>query len=101
MYIWMYIWVMPKRFSIADARANLPALVDEVEAGKQVELTRRGKPVAVVISPRQYARLASARPSFSQAYRAFLARYAREDFAVGDDFFIALRDRTSGRKVNL
>ena len=97
----MYIWVMLKRFSIADARANLPALVDEVAAGEQVELTRRGKPVAVVISPREYTRLASARPSFSDAYRAFLARFVREDFAVDNDFFVALRDPTSGRKVDL
>ncbi len=92
---------MPQRFSIADARANLPALVDEVEAGKRIELTRRGKPVAVVISPGEYTRLASARPTFSEAYRAFLARFARKDFAVDQDFFAALRDPTSGRKVDL
>jgi prevent-host-death family protein len=101
MYIEVYIYLVPKRYSMADARANLPSLVDEVEAGKQIELTRRGRPVAVVISPREYTRLASERPGFSEAYRTFLARFALEDFAVDDDFFVQTRDTVTGRKVNL
>lgn len=32
--------------SLADAKARLSELVDQVEAGAQVEITRRGKPVA-------------------------------------------------------
>ena len=36
--------------SIADARNRLPALVHQAEAGEAVTITRRGKPVAVVIS---------------------------------------------------
>ena len=47
----MYSGVVTKRYSIAEARAILPTLVDEVQAGNEVELTRRGKPVAVVVSP--------------------------------------------------
>ena len=29
---------MPKRYSIADARSNLPSIVDEAEAGEEIEL---------------------------------------------------------------
>lgn len=36
-------------YSIADAKARLSELVDKVEAGEIVELTRRGKPVARVV----------------------------------------------------
>jgi prevent-host-death family protein len=51
MYIWMYILRgMSKQYSIAEARRNLPTLVNEVESGTEVELTRRGTPVAVVVS---------------------------------------------------
>jgi prevent-host-death family protein len=32
--------------NLADAKAHLSALVDRVEAGDTVEITRRGKPVA-------------------------------------------------------
>lgn len=32
--------------SLADAKAHLSELVDRVEAGESIEITRRGKPVA-------------------------------------------------------
>jgi prevent-host-death family protein len=92
---------MSKRYSTADARENLPSLVDEVEAGNQIELTRRGKPVAVVISPQEYTRLRSERPTFSEAYRAFLARFALADIGLENDFFVGLRAMATGRKKNL
>ena len=52
---------MAKRYSIAEARSNLPTIVDQVEAGQEIELTRRGKAVAVVLSLREL-RAASWRP---------------------------------------
>lgn len=42
--------------NLADAKAHLSELVDRVEAGDSVEITRRGKPVArlsAVAKPRQ------------------------------------------------
>lgn len=33
-------------YSVAEAKANLSAILDEVEAGKEIVITRRGKPVA-------------------------------------------------------
>jgi prevent-host-death family protein len=36
--------------SLADAKAHLSALVDRVEAGDSIDITRRGKPVARLIS---------------------------------------------------
>ena len=43
-------------FNLADAKARLSELVDRVEAGDSVNITRRGKPVArltAVARPRQ------------------------------------------------
>lgn len=38
-------------FSVTEARAKLPAIIDMVIDGQQVEITRHGKPVAVLIDP--------------------------------------------------
>ncbi len=101
MYIQMYIYLMTKRYSIAEARSNLPGIVDQAEAGMDIELTRRGKPVAVVVSLREYARLRGARPSFGQAYKQFLATHALSEVGLDQDFFADTRDITAGRDVAL
>lgn len=38
-------------YSLADAKARLSELIDKVEAGETVEITRRGRPVARVVPP--------------------------------------------------
>lgn len=48
---------MTDAYSIAEAKNNLSGLVHEAEQGHPVRLTRRGKPVAVLISTEQYERL--------------------------------------------
>jgi prevent-host-death family protein len=42
--------------NLADAKAHLSELVDRVEAGESIDITRRGKPVArltAVVQPRK------------------------------------------------
>ena len=92
---------MSKKYSIAEARSNLPTIVDQAEAGTEVELTRRGKPVAVLISYRQLERLRSDRPRFADVYRAFLRKHSLKDVGIENDFFQAAREKGSGRKVSL
>lgn len=44
------------RISLAEAKARLSELIDRVEAGDTVEITRRGKPVAqltAIVRPRK------------------------------------------------
>lgn len=36
-------------YSLADAKARLSELIDKVEAGETVEITRRGKPAARLV----------------------------------------------------
>ena len=43
--------------SIADAKNQLTRLIHQAERGEPVHLTRRGKPVAVLLSEDEYARL--------------------------------------------
>lgn len=49
------------RISLADAKAHLSELVDRVESGEQIDITRRGKPVArlaAIAAPRKPVDLA-------------------------------------------
>ena len=46
-----------RRVSVAEAKNTLPALIHEVEGSESlVEITRRGKTVAVLVSTAAYAR---------------------------------------------
>jgi prevent-host-death family protein len=92
---------MSRRYSIADARTSLPKIIDQAEAGERVELTRRGKPVAVVVSLREFERLRGDRPRFGDAYKKFLNRYSLAEIGFDKDFTATTRDRSPGRKVSL
>ena len=92
---------MAQSYAIAEARANLPTVVDEVEAGAAVELTRRGKVVAVMISVAEYQRLRSKRSTFQEAYQQFLKKHSLAKLGLEPGFARKLRDRSSGRKVDL
>lgn len=37
--------------TVSEARAALPAILDRVQAGAEVTITRHGRPVAVVVRP--------------------------------------------------
>lgn len=89
-----------KRYSIADARASLAAIVDKAEAGQKVELTRRGRAVAVVISLREFERLYGGRRPFAKAYRTFLETHRLAEIGVNADF-PPKRDKDPGRHVSL
>jgi prevent-host-death family protein len=101
MYISMYTGGMSRQYSIADARSNLPHIVDQAEAGVEVELTRRGQPVAVVVSRRTFDRLREKPGRFGEAYQRFLARFSLEEIGLAPDELSGTRDTTPGRKVAL
>lgn len=92
---------MARRYSIAEARQELPRLVRRVERGRPLEITRRGKPVAVLMSAADYLRLAGERPSFTETVRELRARLAIEGLDVTDADFRSLRQPGPGRKVAL
>ena len=92
---------MSKRYSIAEARSSLPSIVDQAEAGQEIELTRRGKPVAVVVSLRELERLRSERAQFGDAYGKFLERFLLREIGLDEDFFDSVRGVEPGRKVEL
>lgn len=97
----MYIWRMAQSYAIAEARANLPTLIDEVAAGAAVQLTRRGKVIAIMISVEEYERLRAPRASFQEAYQQFLKKHSPAQAGLEPGFANKLRDRSPGRKVPL
>ena len=62
---------MSKRYSIAEARHNLAAIVHELEVMPHIELTRRGEPVAILLSVDEFRRLSANGTRFWDAYVAF------------------------------
>lgn len=104
MYKLMYTPSMAKSYSVAEARVNLPNILDDVEAGKEVQLTRRGQPVAVLLSRRRYDMLKSDHAHFADVYRAFTDRHSLEEIGLELDFFEPIRaagNQGSGRRVRL
>jgi prevent-host-death family protein len=55
---------MCRRYSIAEARHDLAAIVHELEGRDLIELTRRGEPVAVMLSLKEYRRLTVGKEKF-------------------------------------
>jgi prevent-host-death family protein len=92
---------MPQRYSISEARTSLPAIVDLAEAGRQIELTRRGRPVAVVVSLREFERLRGERPRFADAYKVFLSKHSLAEIGLDEDFVRSVRETGPGREVSL
>jgi len=87
---------MTQQYSIAEARDRLPGIVHEVEDGAPVELTRRGKPVAVIVSIDDFRRMSSKRPDFWELYQQWRQSGDPSDLE-GDDPFANVRDRSPGR----
>ena len=91
---------MSKRYSIAEARHNLAAIVHEAEHTPAIELTRRGEPVAVLLSIAEYRRLAGKSANFWDAYLAFRNSADLAHLQIEPEVFEGIRDRSPGREAS-
>jgi prevent-host-death family protein len=69
---------MTTTYSIAEARNQFAALIRDAEKSKEpVQVTRRGQPVAVILSAAEYARLLENQPErdFWAAYQEWRQRW--------------------------
>ncbi|MHC4550638.1 MAG: type II toxin-antitoxin system Phd/YefM family antitoxin [Planctomycetota bacterium] len=89
-----------RRFSISEARRELPTVVRLAEKGVVVELTRRGRPVAVLLSTRAYAGLTGGSASLWEAAQEFRRSFDLKELDI-DDVYRDVRDRTPGRSSKL
>ncbi len=91
---------MAKSYSVAEARSSLPALIDEVQEDRPVEITRRGKPVAVLLSSAEYSRLRSVGQRKKGLWQAIERIRGQPGFAgieANELDFDSLRDRGAAR----
>ncbi len=89
-------------FSIAEAKSQFAHLVNQAEAGKSVRITRRGRPVAVLMSEAEYERLSAPR----EGLLAFTASLRSKAAAAGvplfdDDELGGLRDQSERSVADL
>ncbi len=91
---------MADKYSIADARHNLAALVHDLDKKEYIELTRRGEPVAVLLSMRAYRRLAAPKINFWDAYQSFRKAYPLAKLNIQPEVFEDVRDASTGREMN-
>lgn len=91
---------MAKSYSIAEARDKFATIVHSVEEATAVELTRRGKPVAVLLSIEEYRRLLAGRKSFWNAYTEFRGGVDPRRLGIGPETFEGLRDASPGRETD-
>ena len=63
------------KFAIFEAKNRLTHIIREVEKGDTIELTRHGKPVAVLVGMEKYAELQGCVRSFSRVFDKFQAEW--------------------------
>ena len=86
---------MTKQVSVAEARNGFTRLLRSVERGQIVEVTRRGKTVAILVSPRQWKRR-----NLYQAIQEWRKKYDVERLGIGPEIWEGVRDKSPGRDVS-
>ncbi len=91
---------MEQQFTIVDAKNKLPSIIHSVETGQAVKLTRHGKPVAVLLSIKDYQRLNRKREGYWSALNSFRKQLKKEGVFISGEDFKNIRDKSSGREVD-
>ena len=91
---------MPNEYSIAEAKNSLPAIIHDVEKGPHVKLTRRGKPVAILLSMSEFEKMNRENRQFWSALQNIRKNINNGKIDIGETDFIGLRDKSTGREVS-
>ena len=79
--------------TIEDAKNNLPQLIHAVEKGKDIHISRHGKPVAVLISEERYKQLCQPTTGVFDAIMDWREKYGAVELT--DEEIDSWRDRSS------
>jgi prevent-host-death family protein len=94
----MAMLIAMRRVSVAEAKNTLPALLHEAE-GAPVEIVRRGKPVAVILSRATYDRLRGKNEGAWAAVGRFRDAHDLHDLDAGSAFEDTRDKATKGRPI--
>ena len=87
-----------KRVSVAEAKNTLPALLHEAEAAP-VEIVRRGKPVAVLLSRATYDRLRGRSEGLWAALESFRETHDLRELDAASALASVRDQGTEGRRM--
>jgi prevent-host-death family protein len=91
---------MVKKYSMTEARANFFRMVHEAEEGTQVELTRRGKTVAVLAKVENSEQMPNKKSGFWEAYQKFRREHDLVELNIDpDEIWGDVRDTSPGRRI--
>lgn len=107
----MYTWNMATKtvaqqtqYSVTDARAALPDILDQVEAGATIQITRRGKPIAQVTSlDQQNGAQGQKQQTYAESYAEWRRKWQVDETEDEIDFtalLASIRAESSGRAVD-
>jgi prevent-host-death family protein len=88
------------RYSIAEARNRFAEIVHDLKHISRVEVTRRGRPVAILISIEEFEMLRSGSVTFTSAYEAFRNTFDLAKEEIEPEVFEDLRDPSPGRETS-
>ncbi|MEA3334883.1 MAG: type II toxin-antitoxin system Phd/YefM family antitoxin [Chloroflexota bacterium] len=91
---------MIKEYSIAEARNHFAAIVHDLQTTPLIQVNRRGRPVAILLSIEEYERLAAGRTQFWENYQAFRNQVDLAQLAIEPAIFEGVRDRSPGRETS-
>lgn len=91
---------MIRSYSVAEARNRFAEILHDLKNVARVEVTRRGRPVAVLISIAEYEALCGGKTDFGTAYDAFRRQYDLESAGIEPEVFANVRDAAAGREMS-
>jgi prevent-host-death family protein len=91
---------MMPRYSIAEARNHFAEIVHDLKHVSWVEVTRRGRPVAILISIEEFEMLRVGSVTFTSAYEAFRNTFDLAKEEIEPSVFEDLRNTSPGREMN-
>ena len=91
---------MMPTYSVAEARNRFAEIVHDLKNVSKVEVTRRGRPVAILISIEEFEMLRAGNVSFTSAYEAFRSKVDLAKAGIEPEIFEDLRDPSQGREIN-
>jgi prevent-host-death family protein len=95
---------MQTNYSIVEAKNKFTSLIRSLhQQTEAVTVTKRGKPVAIIVSVEMYEQLQNHQspPDFREAYQAFREEFA-DDLSPDDvDVWADVRDKSAGREENV
>jgi prevent-host-death family protein len=90
---------MKSQLSISEVKNKLTSIIHDIENGGQIQVTRHGRTVAVLLSVNEYEDLIGKKEGLWEKYLTFRSHISKSGLDMDDSVFDTVRDRSAGRDV--